>query len=56
MAANNVFSIEGKGLKLTTAEDIKEYVEQIKNHENLTEIILSGNTIGSEAAKELATV
>ncbi|OLY77980.1 Ran GTPase-activating protein 1 [Smittium mucronatum] len=51
-----VFSLEGKGLKLTTPEDIKEYVQQIRDFENLTEIVLSGNTIGSEAAKELASV
>ncbi|PVU95931.1 hypothetical protein BB561_001492 [Smittium simulii] len=56
ISTSNVFSLLGKGLKLTTAEDIKVYIEQINNIESLEKIILSGNTIGSEASAELAKI
>lgn len=51
---NTVFSIEGKGLKLNTADDVKEFVEAIVQMEDLEVIRLSGNTIGVEAAQALA--
>ncbi|KAJ2002527.1 Ran GAP Rna1, partial [Coemansia sp. S85] len=46
----------GKGLKLTTAEDIEPYLEELRNVENLEELRLNGNTIGAEAAEALASV
>ncbi|KAI9011991.1 hypothetical protein CLU79DRAFT_771516 [Phycomyces nitens] len=51
---NTVFSIEGKGLKLNTAEDVKVFCDTISRMDNLQKIILSGNTIGVEAGKALA--
>ncbi|OAD72355.1 hypothetical protein PHYBLDRAFT_88673, partial [Phycomyces blakesleeanus NRRL 1555(-)] len=51
---NTVFSIEGKGLKLNTAEDVKLFCDTISRMDNLQKIILSGNTIGVEAGKALA--
>ncbi|PVV04756.1 hypothetical protein BB560_000730 [Smittium megazygosporum] len=54
VTGDKLFSLEGKGLKLTTAEDMKQYAQQIADFDQLEEIVLSGNTIGVEAAKELA--
>jgi Ran GTPase-activating protein 1 len=51
---NTVFSIVGKGLKLNTAADVKEFVETINKMDNLQVIKLSGNTIGVEAGQALA--
>jgi hypothetical protein len=51
---NTVFSIEGKGLKLNTAEDVQPFVDTILQMDDLQEIRMSGNTIGVEAGKALA--
>lgn len=51
---NTVFSIVGKGLKLNTAADVKEFVETINKMDDLEVIKLSGNTIGVEAGQALA--
>ncbi|KAJ1873172.1 Ran GAP Rna1 [Coemansia sp. RSA 990] len=51
-----IYSLEGKGLKLTTAEDIAPYLTELRDFENLEEVRLNGNTIGAEAAKVLADV
>ncbi|RIA93688.1 Ran GTPase activator [Glomus cerebriforme] len=53
-ASANVFSIEGKGLKLDTAEDVQDFVNSILEIENLEQVILSGNTFGVEAAQAIA--
>ncbi|KAJ3315859.1 hypothetical protein HDV04_000066 [Boothiomyces sp. JEL0838] len=45
--------IQGKGLKLNTAEDVKSYCEAIEQLK-LTEISLGGNTYGVEACKAIA--
>ncbi|CAO3630857.1 unnamed protein product [Cunninghamella echinulata] len=51
---NTVFSIEGKGLKLNTYDDVKDFVDTIVQMDDLKEIKLVGNTIGVEAAQALA--
>lgn len=51
---NTVFSIEGKGLKLNTAEDVQPFVDTILQMDDLQILRLSGNTIGVEAGKALA--
>ncbi|KAJ2706454.1 Ran GAP Rna1 [Coemansia sp. IMI 203386] len=56
ISADRIYSLEGKGLKLTTAEDIAPYLEELRSFENLEEVRLNGNTIGAEAAKALADV
>ncbi len=53
-AMSNIFSLEGKVLKLNSADDVKEYVEQISAMENLTEIRLSGNSFGIGAGSHIA--
>ncbi|EPZ36869.1 RNI-like protein [Rozella allomycis CSF55] len=52
MAQSKVFSLEGKGLKLNTAEDIQPFLDEITAE--TTEIRLSGNTFGVEAISALA--
>lgn len=52
---NTVFSIEGKGLKLNTAEDVQPFVDTILQMDDLQEIRMSGNTIGVEAGMALAS-
>ncbi|KAJ1881318.1 Ran GAP Rna1, partial [Kickxella alabastrina] len=54
--ADRIYSLEGKGLKLTTAEEFEPYLEELRSFENLEELRLNGNTIGAEAAKALAEV
>lgn len=51
---NTVFSIVGKGLKLNTADDVKEFVDTIHQMDDLQVIKLSGNTLGVEASQALA--
>ncbi|ORX54926.1 RNI-like protein [Hesseltinella vesiculosa] len=51
---NTVFSIQGKGLKLNTSDDVKDFVDTIMQMDNLQEIRLSGNTLGVEASETLA--
>ncbi|KAJ1775282.1 Ran GAP Rna1 [Coemansia sp. RSA 2523] len=53
---DRIYSLEGKGLKLTTAEDIEPYLAELRNVENLEEVRLNGNTLGAEASKALASV
>ncbi|KAJ2799638.1 Ran GAP Rna1 [Coemansia guatemalensis] len=53
-SADRIYSLEGKGLKLTTAEDIAPYLEELRNVAILEELRLNGNTIGAEAATALA--
>jgi len=52
-SSTNVFNIEGKGLKLNTAEDVQEFVTSIMGIENLEQVILSGNTFGVEATQAI---
>lgn len=54
IASSNVFSIEGKGLKLETAADVQPFVDAIANIDRLEEIKLSGNTFGVEAGQTIA--
>ena len=50
-----MFSIAGQSLKLNSAEDVQEMTSKLKDIENLEEIVLSGNTLGVEAAQAIAS-
>ncbi|KAJ2781625.1 Ran GAP Rna1 [Coemansia javaensis] len=54
--ADRIYSLEGRGLKLTTTEDVEPYLSELRAFENLEELRLNGNTFGAEAAKALAEV
>jgi Ran GTPase-activating protein 1 len=54
--SDKVFSLEGKGLKLTTAEDIQPHIEALKSNDDVEEIHFLGNTLGIGACEALAEV
>lgn len=56
MSMNKVFSLEGKGLKLTTAEDIEPHIKALKENNDVEEVRFLGNTLGLEACEALAKV
>jgi Ran GTPase-activating protein 1 len=57
MAPNTkIFSLEGKGLKLDTKEDVEVHIKSLREMENVEEIRLLGNTLGVEACKVLGEV
>ncbi|KAJ1508268.1 hypothetical protein HMI54_008560 [Coelomomyces lativittatus] len=54
MTDSTLLDFSGKGLKLNTAEDVKDIVSQLNGMPELTEIRLSGSTFGVEAIKAIA--
>lgn len=56
MAPPKVFSLEGKVLKLDTAEDINAHIQPLVENTDYTEIRLGGNTLGIGASQRLAVV
>lgn len=55
MAPPKVFSLEGKGLKLDSAEDIEAHIKPLVENNDYTEIRFGGNTLGVGASERLAT-
>ncbi|KAI3331868.1 RNI-like protein [Xylariaceae sp. AK1471] len=57
MAAEpNVFSLEGKGLKLDTAEDLEAHIGPLRDMQHVDEVRVLGNTLGVGACKLLGEV
>lgn len=56
MAPPKVFSLNGKGLKLDTAEDIEAHIKPLTESTDYTEIHFGGNTLGIGASERLAAV
>ncbi|KAF2831628.1 RNI-like protein [Ophiobolus disseminans] len=56
MSAASVFSLEGRGLKLTTAADLAPYLQGLEDNDQVEEVKLLGNTLGVEASEALASV
>lgn len=54
--SKKVFSLEGKGLKLTTAEDLEPHIKDLRALDDLEEIRLLGNTLGVGACKLLGEI
>ena len=54
MASNKIFSLEGKGLKLDTAQDIEPHIKDLKGNNDVEEVRLLGNTLGIGASEALA--
>lgn len=52
---SEVFSIHGLGKKLDSAADVAVMIEQINRMDKLKKFIISGNTIGVEAAQAFAS-
>ncbi|CAN8098738.1 unnamed protein product [Discula destructiva] len=55
-ASNKVFSLEGKSLKLDTAEDIEPHIADLKAMDDVEEVRILGNTLGIGACKRLGEV
>jgi hypothetical protein len=52
-AAVVVYSLEGRGLKLNTAEDARPYADELAVLVGVTDVRLNGNTLSVEAAQVL---
>lgn len=55
MAPPKIFSLEGKGLKLDSAEDIEAQIQPLLESTDFTEVRLGGNTFGVAASERLAS-
>lgn len=55
-SSKKVFSLEGKGLKLDTAEDIEPHIADLKALDDVEEVRILGNTLGVGACKRLGEV
>lgn len=56
MSSSKIFSLEGKGLKLDTAEDLEPHIKDLKANDDVEEVRLLGNTLGIGASEALAKV
>lgn len=56
MAPPKIFSLDGKGLKLDSAEDIEAHIRPLVESTDYTEIHFGGNTLGIGASERLAAV
>ena len=56
MAPSKIFSLEGKGLKLDTAEDLEPHIAELRAMDDVEEVRLLGNTLGIGACKLLGEV
>ena len=56
MSGAKIFSLEGKGLKLDTAEDIEPHIKDLKDNADVEEVRFLGNTLGVGASEALAKV
>ncbi|XP_075689828.1 ran GTPase-activating protein 1 isoform X2 [Rhinoderma darwinii] len=54
MVGGGELSFKGRTLKLNTAQDAKEVIQEIDRYEGLQALRLEGNTVGVEAAKAIA--
>ncbi|ORY56664.1 uncharacterized protein BCR38DRAFT_450844 [Pseudomassariella vexata] len=55
-ASTKVFSLEGKGLKLDTANDLEAHIAPLRSMGDVEEVRILGNTLGVEACKLLGEV
>lgn len=53
---SKVFSLEGKSLKLDTAEDLEPHVAKLKEIDDVEEVKVLGNTLGVGACKRLGEI
>ncbi|ROW11552.1 hypothetical protein VMCG_01552 [Cytospora schulzeri] len=54
--SKKVFSLEGKSLKLDTAEDVEPHIKELRAMDDVEEVRLLGNTLGVGACKLLGEV
>ena len=56
MASGTVFSLQGRSLKLDTADHIAPHIDELKKIPDVVDIRLSGNTLGVGACEALGEV
>ncbi|KAI0141311.1 hypothetical protein BJ166DRAFT_541195 [Pestalotiopsis sp. NC0098] len=56
MATPKLFSLEGKGLKLDTAQDLEAHIADLRAMDDVEEVRLLGNTLGVGACQLLGEV
>ncbi len=54
--STKIFSLEGRGLKLDTAEDLEPHIAGLRSSNDLEEVHMLGNTLGVGACKLLGEV
>jgi len=54
--STKIFSLEGRGLKLDTAEDLEAHIADLRATNDLEEVHMLGNTLGVGACKLLGEV
>jgi Ran GTPase-activating protein 1 len=54
--STKVFSLEGRGLKLDTAEDLEPHIAPLRAMDDVEEVHMLGNTLGIGACKLLGEV
>lgn len=54
--STKIFSLEGRGLKLDTAEDLEPHIAELRAMDDVEEVHLLGNTLGVGACKLLGEV
>ena len=56
VASDKLFTLEGKALKLDTAEDLEAHIGPLKAMDDVEEVRLLGNTLGVGACQRLGEV
>lgn len=56
MASSKIFTLEGKGLKLDTAEQIEPHIKDLQSDDSVEQVLFLGNTLGIGASEALAKV
>lgn len=51
-----IFSLEGRGLKLDSAEDVEAHIADLRAAADIEEVHLLGNTLGVGACQRLGEV
>lgn len=54
--STKIFSLEGRGLKLDTAEDLEPHIAELRAMDDVEEVHMLGNTLGVGACKLLGEV
>lgn len=52
--STSVFTLKGLGLKCDTAESIEPHLQALKDNDEVTTVVVGGNTFGIGACEELA--
>lgn len=55
-SSTKIFSLEGRGLKLDTAEDLEAHITDLRAMDDIEEVRILGNTLGVGACKLLGEV